>query len=189
LATLSESDDAVEGIRNILNERDETGLGLDVGVTYHPFVDNYWHPAVAMSILNMGTIDMNDAYGGQPMTVNFGLSITPEFPILDKFVVAVDYIDMFNNITYKTSTEPNSPSYEESDFTKRIRAGVSVGLFDTWLMSTTLNGGLYQGAYTAGLDIELLIFKINAATYQEEIGTGDTSIPDRRYMARIGIGW
>ena len=189
LIDLQNSNDALTDIRSLLNETDETGIGVDLGVTYHPWVDNYFHPAIAVSVMNIGSMDMNDAYGGQPMTLNFGASITPEFPVFDKFVLAVDYVDALNNVKYKIATDPSATTYVEDDFMKRLRLGVGMGLLDTSVLSLTLNGGWYMQAYTAGLNLELLLFKLNVATYQEEIGTGDTSIPDRRYMAQLGFGW
>ena len=175
--------------------KDSSGVGVDLGVTYHPFTDNYWHPAVAMSIMNMGSINMDDTYGGQPMTVNIGMSVTPELPIFDKFVFAVDYVDLLNANKLRLYDGVNADNtfaytdYNEDDFMKRLRLGVGMGLIDNTYLHLTLNAGLYQSAYTAGLNMELLLFKFNFATYQEEIGNADTSITDRRYMAQIGIGW
>lgn len=175
---------------------DSTGIGLDVGVVYHPFADNAWHPAFGMSILNIGSMGMDDNFGQQPMTVNIGVSATPEVPVLDKLVVAVDYVDMFNankariwELADGGTGEYVYTDVSESDFMKRLRVGVGVGLIDTFIFSTTLNLGLYQGAYTAGVDMELTFLKLSVATYEEEVGTGSASNPDRRYMANLGIGW
>jgi len=189
LINLKDSNDKLTDIRSALNETDETGIGADIGVTYHPWVDNYWHPAVAMSIMNIGSMNMNNAYGGQPMTLNLGASITPEFPVFDKFVFAVDYVDALNNFKYKVATGPTATQYTDNDFMKKLRLGVGMGLLDTSLLSLTLNGGWYMKSYTAGVNIELLLFKLNLATYQEELGTGSVSIPDRRYVVQLGLGW
>ena len=187
------SDDPAETLEDRLV--DSSGVGVDIGVTYHPLVDNYWHPAIGLSVMNIGSISMDDVYGGQPMTVNIGASITPELPIFDKFVVAVDYVDLFNANKLRLYDGVNADNsfaytdYEEDDFMKRFRLGIGMGLVDNSWMHLTLNTGLYQSAYTAGINMELLLFKLNVATYQEEIGNADTSITDRRYMAQIGIGW
>ena len=184
------SDDMADVITDKF-ENEGTGIGIDLGVTYHPFADSFWHPAIGMSIMNMGSLSMDDQYGGQPMTVNVGASISPELPFIDKFVLAVDYVDALNaNTIREYNIDDNSfTDYEEADVMKRLRVGVGIGLLDTWLLSTTLNLGLYQAAYTAGVNLELALFKLNVATYQENIGTTDTPIEDRRYMAQIGIGW
>ena len=171
-------------------EKESTGYGVDIGVVYHPAPQSFLNPSVGFSVLNLGSMDMDNNYGGQPMTVNVGASINPDVPFMNKLVIAVDYMDILDaNEARFYNMDESVEDLSESDMMKRIRFGVGMGLFDTMLMSTTLNVGMYQSAYTAGVDIELLLFKISAATYQEEIGTGSATNPDRRYMAKIGIGW
>ena len=174
---------------------DSTGIGVDIGVTYHPLVDNYWHPAIGFSVMNIGSIDMGGVYGGQPTTLNLGMSITPELPVFNKFIFAVDYVDLLgaNKLRMYNGTNADNSfaytDYDENDMMKRLRVGLGMGLVDTRFFSLALNAGWYQNAYTAGVNMELLIFKLNASTYQENIGTTATPIEDRRYMAQIGIGW
>jgi len=174
-------------------EKESSAIGLDLGVMYHPFSDSYWNPTFGLSIMNIG-MEMDKNYGYQPITVNVGASVTPDVAFLDKLVLAVDYTDILNGNkvrTYKFSEtdEVIYSDHEESDYMKRLRLGVSATLLDTWAFSTTLNAGMYQGAYTAGVNLELFFLKLNAATYEEQIGTGDVDIADRRYMVQLGIGW
>lgn len=174
-------------------EKESSAIGLDLGVTYRPFSDSYWNPTFGLSIMNIG-MEMDKNYGYQPITVNVGASVTPEVPYLDKLVLAIDYVDLLNANkvrTYKFSEtdEVIYSDYKEEDYMKRLRLGVSATLLDTWAFSTTLNAGMYQGAYTAGVNLELFFLKLNAATYEEQIGTGDVDIADRRYMVQLGIGW
>lgn len=175
-------------------EKDISGFGLDIGVIYRPWSDSFWNPSFGMSVMNIGSMSMDDNYGGQPMTVNFGASIEPDLSFLNRFVVAVDYVDAFNAnkvriYDFSDTNKVEYSDYEESDMMKRLRFGTSLGLVDTSFFSTTLSFGLYQGAYTAGLNLEALLFKFNLATYEEQVGTGSVDIADRRYMAQIGIGW
>ena len=175
-------------------EQESSGFGLDIGVTYYPFADSFWNPAFGLSILNIGSMDMDDNFGGQPMTVNVGASVTPEVAFVDKLVLAIDYVDMFNaNITriydYNNADNVTYTDYEESDIMKRIRLGASATLIDSSYFSTTLKLGMYQAAYTAGIDMEITAIKLSFATYEEQVGTESVDIPDRRYMAQIGIGW
>ncbi|MCX6077594.1 MAG: conjugal transfer protein TraF [Campylobacterales bacterium] len=176
-------------------ETTSSGFGVDLGVTYHPFTDSLWHPAVGLSVLNIGSMGMSSSYGGQPLTVNIGASVSPEVPLFEKLVLAVDYVDMFNANKvrlFNYNGINNSvlySDYAESDFMKRVRLGAGLGLFDSTFFSTTLNVGMYQSTYTAGLNLELSVLKLNFATYQEQIGTGSVNIPDRRYMVHMGIGW
>ena len=175
-------------------EKQSSGFGVDLGVTYHPLPNNFWHPAIGMSVMNIGSMSMDDNYGGQPMTVNFGASITPDVSFMNKLVMAADYVDAFNANTirqyiYSPSGDVTWVDHTDSDVMKRVRLGVGLGLVDSSLFSTTVNLGMYQSAYTAGLNMEVSFFKLNVATYEEQVGTGTVDISDRRYMAQLGFGW
>lgn len=202
--------EGVLGVSELLDEEDEdndlmdtlqdkyesesSGLGIDLGVNYHPFPNSFWKPTFGLSILNIGSMKMDDTYGRQPMTVNVGASVTPDVSFVNKLVLAVDYVDLLNaNETriydFSTTDEVLYSDYEEVDMIKRLRFGASATLVDTALFSTTLNAGFYQGAYTAGVNLDITFFKLNFATYEEQIGTGAAEISDRRYSAQIALGW
>ncbi len=189
-----QGDDALGDLQNKY-EQTSSGFGLDLGVNYKPFASTMWHPAFGLSILNIGSMGMDDNFGGQPTTVNIGVSITPEVKFVDKLVLAIDYVDLFNanEIRVYTFDEGSGSQsyidYSDSDVMKRLRLGAGVGIIDSTYFSAQVNVGLYQAAYTAGLDLEITAIKLNFATYQEQIGTGSVDIPDRRYMAQIGLGW
>ena len=174
-------------------EKTSSGFGVDLGLALHPFQSSMWHPTFGLSVLNMGSMSMDDNYGGQPMTVNVGFAISPEVSFMNSLTLAVDYVDMldankvrFYNISGDTVEVED---LDESDFDKRLRVGLGLGLIDSSFFSLALNGGLYQGAYTAGVNLEMLLFKLNIATYEEEIGLGTASNKDRRYIAKLGFGW
>ena len=190
---MNDSNDIVQTLRDKF-EKQSYGIGADLGVTYHPFEESMWHPAIGMSVLNIGAMSMDDNYGFQPMTVNFGVSIAPEVSFMHKLVLAADYVDAFNanvirDYTYNDEGEVSYKDYTDSDVMKRVRLGAELGLIDKSFLTAALNVGLYQGAYTAGLNMELSVLKLNAATYEEQIGTGDVEINDRRYMVQLGVGW
>lgn len=188
------TDDLAADIENKLES--DTGIGIDIGAIYYPSYlpseYDFLNLAIGASVMNIGSISMNDNFGGQPTTVNLGVSISPEIKFLDKLVVAIDYVDLFNANEFRLYNSDGSyTDYEESDIMKRVRFGVGIGLIDSTFFSTTLNFGMYQANYTAGVNMEILAIKINLATYAEEISTAgigeDTA--DRRYMAQIGLGW
>ena len=193
--TEDDEDESTEDKIKDRYEEQSSGIGLDIGVTFKPFTESIWHPAVGFSVLNIGSIDLDDNYGGQPLTVNMGVAISPEVKYIDKLVFAVDYVDIFNANKlriYNYNDDGDTvdyTDYETSDFIKHLRVGTSVGLIDSPYFSTTLNGGLYQGSYTAGLDMDIFLLKLNVATYEEQVGDATTDIADRRYMAKIGFGW
>jgi len=174
-------------------EETSSGFGVDIGATLYPFEDSYWHPAIGFSLLNIGSMSMDDNYGGQPMTLNVGMSISPDVSIIESLVVAVDYVDALNANQVRfynlSGNTVNVEDIDEDDYSKRLRLGVGLGLIDSSFLSMALNAGMYQGAYTAGVNLEMTMLKINVATYQEEIGTGNASNTDRRYIAKLGFGW
>ena len=171
-------------------EKDGSAVAFDVGAIYKFMPDNYWHPAVGMSIMNIGDLDIDNQYGSQPMTVNIGASVSPEVSAIDRLVIAVDYVDMFNANDYRAYNYDGTHSeFEDSDFTKRLRLGVSAGLVDTSWFMATVNAGLYQGNYTAGIELQAAVLKLTAATYEEEVGPESGQLSDRRYVFGLGIGW
>ena len=176
-------------------EVDNSGLGLDVGFLYE-FNNEKWNPAVGLSVMNIGTLDFEDAYGAQPLSVNLGVSISPTIPWFDDLKVGVDYIDLFNaqqmrvrNYNPYRSQDQYDNANIEYELLQHLRIGASLGLVDNSWFMMTLNGGLYKGSYTAGFDMQLAIFKLQAATYQEQLGATIGQIEDRRYMLVVGIGW
>lgn len=176
-------------------EKKSTGYGLDLGVNYHPFIDSYWHPSLGLSVLNIGSMNMDDNYGRQPMTVNFGVAISPEVSSLDQLTFAVDYVDILSANTlriynYNENGDTYSyTDYDESNIIKKINLGMNIGIIDATYFSLALKGGMYQAKYTAGVDVTLIGLKINLATYEEQVGTKSVEISDRRYMVQVGIGW
>jgi hypothetical protein len=191
---LDDNEDVEDKLENKY-EKTASAVGLDIGVNYHFLKDSGWNPAVGASILNLG-MDLDDAYGSQPMTVNIGASVSrDDIPYINSILFAVDYVDLFNANEVRmydynaASDSVTYTDYEDGGFMKRLRLGAQLGLIDTSLLTTNLNLGLYQGSYTAGIDLELLVFKLNFATYEEQLGTGDVDVTDRRYMFKIGTGW
>ncbi len=195
ISDLIQTDDIIELMQDKY-EKDSSGFGVDLGVNYHPFANSSLHPVVGLSILNIGGMSMDDNYGRQPMTVNVGVAISPEVPVIDRLIIAADYVDVFNANQVRVYTyNPNvneAYSYieaDDTDFMKKVRAGVTAGLVDTQYFSMDLGVGWYQEAYTAGLNMELTLLKLSLATYEESLGYGDVEIKDRRYSLQLGIGW
>lgn len=174
---------------------DNSAIGLDLGVNYHPFPDNALHPSFGLSVLNVGGLDMGDNYGSVPMTVNLGVGIAPEVALIEDLKVAVDYCDILNaqkGYLYERTLASNAyvrTELDDTDFMKRLRMGVSATLIDTGWVMTNVSLGMYQGAYTAGIDMQLAIVKLTAATYEEQVGLTAGDWTDRRYTLALGIGW
>jgi len=189
------SDDSTSDKLKNKYEKESIGVGVDLGVTYEPTGYDNLKPTVGLSILNIGAMKMDNSYGQQPITVNLGAAISPEVKYLKNFVAAIDYVDLFNANKLRIYTYDDRGTtvayndYTTSDFLKHLRLGTGAKIIDTKYFSTILNLGLYQSAYTAGLEVNLFILHLNFTTYQEEVGTTDNSYEDRRYMVNLDINW
>jgi len=177
-------------------EVENSGFGVDIGLLYEPNILQEWHPSVGLSVMNIGSLDFDDAYGSQPMTINLGLSVSHEVSFLHSFVIAMDYVDLTNAQQARVRNYNPSRSYDqydsvdiEYDFLQHLRGGVSAGIIDNSWFLATVSAGLYQGAYTAGIDLQLAVVKLQASTYQEQLGSTVGQIEDRRYVLGLGIGW
>lgn len=175
-------------------------FGIDFGATYSFWQDGFLKPKLGVSILNLGLFnpgisgaeDIVDNYGKQVMTVNAGASISPSLPYLGTVVFAADYMDLTNTQeirSYNFNNNEVTTSVENADLMKKLRLGASWRFIDNPLAMVTLNGGMYQGEYTAGLDAQLLFIKASLATYAEQISPIAGDFVDRRVMANIGFGW
>ena len=177
-------------------EKTNSGVGVDVGVLYKLPVAKEWQPTIGLSVLNAGSLNYGDVYGSVPMTVNAGISVTKEVPYLNRIIVGVDYVDILGAKQALVRHVNPTDYYDQyktidanEDFTNNIRAGLTIDMFDNMWVMGSLSAGWYQEAYTAGIDLQLTILKIQAATYRENVGTADNIIEDRRYVVGLGIGW
>jgi hypothetical protein len=176
-------------------EVDNSGFGFDVGVLYD-LKNIPWHPTLGASVMNIGTLDFDDVYGAQPLSVNLGASISPDISWSNSLKFSVDYVDLFNsqqarirNYNPDRSQDQYDNANIEYELMNHLRAGASLGLLDNSWFMMTLNAGLYKGAYTAGFDMQLTVLKLQVATYQEQLGSTLGQLEDRRYMVGVGIGW
>ncbi len=66
----------------------------------------------------------------------------------------------------------------------RLRAGAEL-----WLSGTLgLQGGLYEGYATAGAFLDLVLVRLEAGTYAEELGSRAGARRDERFFARLSVG-
>jgi len=151
-------------------------VGFDAGFIYKFAQDSFLKPSVGLSVMDIGDLKFGDA-GKIPMTVNLGVAINPEIPLLGSFLVGLDYVDLFNN--YK----------EDKDIGKRLRFGGELYLINRKLLSLGIRAGLYQGYPTFGADLRFLLFTVSYVTYAEEVGAYAGQDEDRRHFLFINIGW
>ena len=180
-------------------EKTNSGFGIDVGILYRLPVFESWNPTFGASVMNIGTLEFEGSYGSQPMSVNLGFSITKDLPIFDRLRIAVDYIDLLNsNKVLVGDVEDGNGKYKSYkyidapyDISRHLRGGVTLDIIDNSIFMASVSGGWYQGSYTLGADLQLAVIKLQASTYEEQLGgsTSGSEISDRRYVVMLGIGW
>jgi len=192
-ADLINSDDLEDELRDRM-EKDSDGLSLDLGAIYQFDAETALKPAIGISILNFGSLDFDDSYGGQPTTVNIGASIEPSISFIKKTRIAIDYVDLFNAAKFRIynldeNGQVSFSDYKDTDFVKRLRFGISGLIYDNSWSSLEIATGIYQGGLTAGVDFTASVFRLGFATYEEQTGPeyGDES--DRRYSVNISLAW
>lgn len=192
-ADLLSGDDLGDELRNKMEE-DNSGFAVDLGAIYEFHTESNLKPALGLSVMNIGNIDFNDAYGGQPTTVNIGASIEPDVPFLKRTRIALDYVDLFNANQYRIydldeDDKISYSDYKDSDFIKRIRLGISGLIYENHWSSMEVATGIYQGGLTAGIDFTATIFRVGLTTYEEQTGPAYGDESDRRYSLVVGMAW
>ncbi len=148
-----------------------SGFSVDIGVLYDiPFLSKL-NPQVALVAQNFPEMDMGDAKDIESQ-INTGFAIETSFAFIT-FIGALDYMDIGKAIG------------EDEDMAKRLHLGGEIKLANF----LSVRGGLNQGYYTAGATLDLFIFRIDAATYAEEVGAYAGQREDRRYLGQLTIGW
>ena len=149
--------------------------GFDVGVQYDLAPGYRWRPRLGAVVQNLGGMDFGDA-GEIPRTVSLGLAIEPPAPRTARLRLAVEYFDIFRE------------AGADTDHMKRIRVGAEWWPWDRRRHALALRAGVYQGAYTAGVDLRVRGLRLGLATYAEEQGAYAGQDRDRRYLLTVGLG-
>ncbi len=151
-----------------------TGYGFDLGTTFiipAPF----FSAALSVAWKNVGGIEFNSATGSkipsEPNNITAGAAISVDTPIVS-VTPAVD----FQNL--------NDANMQ---LTRKVNLGIEIGL-----PLIDIRGGFHEGYYTAGLGLNMGLFRVDAATYGVELGDYPGQIEDRRYVVQftmqLGIG-
>lgn len=148
---------------------DGGGFGVDAGLMVEFPV--FLRPTLAASILNIADTDLGNA-GELPQQINLGLAMTQEFPWID-LTAAADWIDVTGNLG------------DDDDTFKRIH----LGLEGRFTKVVSLRIGLYQGYGALGATLDFRAFKLDYATYAEELGSDAGDRGDRRHVLQASLGW
>lgn len=159
-----------------------TIIDFDAGVTHDiPWEPRGWKLQSAFAINNvMGgqpnkpfKLDLVKKAGldapKNPRTVNLGVSGSKPLLIFSSFTGAFEITDIGNN--------PSGSMF------RTFHAGAEAGLAD-WVF---FRAGINQGYLCAGFGLDLPVFKLDLATYGEEMSLNVGGLEDRRYALKISF--
>ncbi len=155
-----------------------SAVGLDLGVIYDVGALFGFKTSLGASYLNVGGLNFGGA-GTVPGTLNLGVALKrhTDSSFLGGLTLAFDVVDVTGN--YK----------QDRDLGKRLRAGAELEVWRGKLTGFTLRLGSYQGYWTAGAELRLLLLRIVATTYAEEVGAYSGQDENRRYMLSAYLTW
>lgn len=163
------SEELSETIKDDLNKG--SGILVDLGVIYKFGQFGFANSRVGVSANNLVGSKLGDA-ADAPEHVDIGFAQDLDLKVT-KATFAIDYVDIFNQFD------------QDNDIAKRIRLGAECKLLDI----VFVRAGLYQGYFTAGLNLEARVVRLDLLTYAEEIGAFAGQRVDRRYAARFFFGF
>lgn len=150
------------------------GYGADLGMTaflpaplFTAAFSAAWKDIGETQFKTTGTTPIPD----NPNNITLGTALTFDLPLLT-ITPALDFMYL-NDTTMQ--------------MTQKINFGVEVAL-----PILSFRGGFHEGYYTAGVGVNMGLFRVDAATYGEELGAYPGQIEDRRYLVQftmqLGIG-
>lgn len=159
---------------------EKSAISYDLGVTYH--FDRIANVEIkgAYVIRNIGDMDFGNS-GYIPMTMDLGASAETEIAGFD-FILAMDYVDLTNELTENRSWERN------------LKLGAEVGVFkrSNGHHALSMRLGVNAANYLSGgfsINVPGLPLKMDYAVWSEEIGLLAGKIEDRRQSAHVSINF
>lgn len=165
------------------------GIDFDVGAIYEFEV-----PAPSLIVAARAGVTLSNLLASNFSLTNFTGSAPPQLPRMFTLggSIALRGYGPFDNFNFLLDfaefgiggqSNPHLGGRGGS-FWKHVNLGVEapMGIFSPRL-------GLHQGYWTAGFSFDVRVAKLVFATFAEELATGVGRFPNRRYMARLELGW
>lgn len=154
------------------------GQGVDLGLLFRP--DLAVPVTFGLSIMDFGGTSFTKASVGggtavgtpdtRPPSVNTGVSYKP-------FKTESQYVTVNADVV-----AINQPVH----YSKKVNFGTEYGLGKF----LKIQGGLHQGEWTAGVQLDLMLLRLRLASYAEQLGTAagqDELLTDRRYALHLNL--
>ncbi|MBI3992906.1 MAG: hypothetical protein HY342_06510 [Candidatus Lambdaproteobacteria bacterium] len=181
-----------------LNESDlvgstYVGTALDVGFIYRIESLARLRGQWALNVLNVGGVEITSGAStlSIPMSINFGMSISPELP-LGELLLHFELEDIDSKVLVDT---PGGTDQKARSVIQRSHYGVEYGLFDTAFGSHILNlrAGYNRGLVTYGAEINVFSgFRIAVAQYRDDLGNDSANSytdPIIAFQASVGFAF
>jgi len=154
------------------------GVSSDVGILIAAPIR--WLPTLGAVYRDVGDtkydyqkgmfLDASERPATVKSTVDVGLAI---HPIVGKRVRSSWTIEYQDVLTYG----------DETNQMRRLHGGFEFNFADAFF----LRGGMNQAYWTAGIELSMLSYQFQAASYGEDIGTPDSPREDRRYVIKFAF--
>lgn len=162
--------------------REGFGVASDVGlIMTAPW---QWLPTLAAVYRDVGVTSytMNDGLlhnnsdntppPRTPATLDVGFSVQPIVGRQSRLTIAAEVRDVLIKVEDKDT---------EDDLSRRLHYGFELNIKDFLFF----RAGMNQGYWTAGAEMSMFKYQLQAATYGEEVGTKNAKLEDRRYVGKF----
>lgn len=154
------------------------GIGSDAGILMTAPIK--WLPTIGAVYRDVGRTNYTYQEGlwlnsstrpdSVPSTVDVAMAI---YPILSNRVRSTWTIEYQDVLTYG----------DETSQMRRVHGGVEFNFADAFF----LRGGMNQKFWTAGVELSMMNYQFQVASYGEDIGTAAVSREDRRYVVKFAF--
>ena len=171
-------DPAATDLSNSSMSKEGLGVASDTGLILTAPIA--WLPTIAGVLRDTGSTSyaLRDGFftsrqvrpdpNGQ--TLDVGLAVSPILSKNFRSQWTVEYKDAMNSL-------------KETDIMRRLHGGVEFNIADALF----LRGGMNQKYWTAGLEISMLSYQVQFASYGEDVGDDGASKEDRRYVVKFSF--
>ena len=151
-----------------------TGYGADLGASL-VIPAPFFRAALSVAWKNVGATQFKSSNGtdipSEPNNITVGAGLKFDAPLIS-VTPAIDIVYL------------NDANLQ---LTRKVNFGVELGL-----PLLDLRAGFHEGYYTAGVGVNLGLFRVDGATYGVELGAYPGQIEDRRYVVQftmeLGVG-
>jgi hypothetical protein len=154
------------------------GQGVDVGLLFRP--DLSVPLTFGLSVMDFGGTPFRKVAAGE------GASLGAPDTRLPSVNTGISYKPFKTENQYVTVNADVVAINQPVHYSKKVNLGTEYGLGKF----LKIQGGLHQGEWTAGAQLDLMLLRLRFASYAEQLGTAagqDALLSDRRYALHLNL--